>query len=249
MKVLFLGTRGLIDRKKRRHRRHSALLVSIGGTTLLIDCGADWLGRIASLGADAILLTHAHPDHAYGLSRGAPCPVYATRETWRLLRSYPISEPRVVIPRALEEIGPMRCEAFAVEHSLLAPAVGYRITGGGRSFFYVPDVVAIRERKEALHGIDLFIGDGATITRPILRSRGGALIGHAPITAQLRWCREEGVRAAIFTHCGSQIVAGDERVLGPLVRRLGRECQVAARIAYDGLSVDLGSTSLCPGLA
>ena len=243
MKLLFLGTRGLIEKKTRRHRRHSALLVRESGTTILIDCGADWLGRVASLRPDAILLTHAHPDHARGLSDGAPCPVYATTETWRSLRSYPISDPRVVIPRAPEEIGAIRCEAFAVEHSLFAPAVGYRIGAAGRSFFYVPDVVAIPQRSAALRGIDLYIGDGATITRPILRRRGGTAIGHTPISAQLDWCRDEGVRSAIFTHCGSQIVGGDERLLGPLVRRLGRERRVAARIAYDGLTVELGSVS------
>ena len=57
---------------------------------------------------------------------GAPCPVYVTRETWRLLDSYPIAERRLVNERDPIEIGPMRFGAFAVEHSLRAPAVGYR---------------------------------------------------------------------------------------------------------------------------
>jgi hypothetical protein len=42
------------------------------------------------------------------------------------------------------------------------------------------------------------------------------------------------VKRAIFTHCGSQIVGGDERVPGALVRRLGRERGVEARTADDG---------------
>lgn len=184
-------------------------------------------------------MTHAHRDHAYGLSEGAPCPVYATGETWALLSSYPIAERRLIDQHDPIAIGAMRCEAFAVEHSLRAPAVGYRVSSSGRAFFYAPDVVAIRERSAALRGVDLYIGDGATITRPILRNRGGAMIGHVPISTQLDWCREEQVRSAIFTHCGSQIVGGDERVTGAVVRRLGRERQVAARIAYDGLSIEL----------
>jgi len=239
MKLSFLGTRGEIDKKTRRHRRHSALCVTQDRTRLLIDCGADWLGRITKLNADAILLTHAHRDHAYGLSQGAPCPVYATRETWQLIGSYPIADRRLIDERKPIEIGPLRVEAFAVEHSLRAPAVGYRISDGHKGFFYAPDVVAIPECSAALRGIDLYVGDGATITRPILRNRGGVLIGHTPISTQLDWCREERVRSAIFTHCGSQIVGGDERVLGALVRRLGRERHVAARIAHDGLSVEL----------
>lgn len=239
MQISFLGTRGEIDKRSRRHRRHSALSISDGDTIILIDCGADWLGRVARLRPDAILLTHAHRDHAYGLSEGAPCPVYATAETWHLLNSYPIVERRLVRDRDPIEIGTMRCEAFAVEHSVRAPAVGYRVSGGGRACFYAPDVVAIRERTAALRGIDLYIGDGASVTRPILRRRDSTPIGHASIRTQLDWCREEQVAAAVFTHCGSQIVGGDERVIGPIVRRLGRERQVAARIAYDGLSLEL----------
>jgi hypothetical protein len=51
----------------------------------------------------------------------------------------------------------------------------------------------------------------------------------------LTWCRKEGVPEAIITHCGSQIVTGDERRLGPQVRRWARERGLSARIARDGL--------------
>jgi hypothetical protein len=59
-------------------------------------------------------------------------------------------------------------EAFSVEHSLIAPAVGYRFGIGGRCVFYVPDVAAICDLSAALAGIDLYIGDGTTVTRPII---------------------------------------------------------------------------------
>lgn len=65
------------------------------------------------------------------------------------------------------------------------------------------------------------------------------MVGHAPIRTQLTWCEKEGVDRAIFTHCGSEIVAGDERTLGPKVRRLGQERGVQARIAHDGLDLVL----------
>ena len=60
----------------------------------MIDCGADWLGRLPSVAPTAIVLTHAHPDHAAGLVEGAPCPVYATKETFDLLDRYPIRDRR-----------------------------------------------------------------------------------------------------------------------------------------------------------
>jgi hypothetical protein len=72
-------------------------------------------------------------------------------------------------------------EAFPVEHSLRAPAVGYRVTAGRTSISYVPDVVSIYEPHEALSSIRLYVGDGASLRRPIIRKKGLSLIGHASV--------------------------------------------------------------------
>lgn len=130
-------------------------------------------------------------------------------------------------------------EAVPVVHSLRAPAVGYRIGAGGAWVFYVPDVVAIPARPRALAGIALYVGDGASVARPIVRRWGGRRFGHAPIRSQLDWCAREGVRRSIFTHCGSEIVAGDERKAAVRVRAIGRACGVEARLAYDGMILGL----------
>ena len=73
IELTFLGTRGELKIRSRRHRHHSSLLVHHGDTCKMIDCGADWLGRLRAIAPTAILLTHAHPDHAAGLIEGAPC--------------------------------------------------------------------------------------------------------------------------------------------------------------------------------
>lgn len=235
--LTFLGTRGEIDARSRLHRRHSVLAVSSGGKTIFVDCGKDWLSTLPTLRPNAILVTHAHPDHAGGLTHGAPCPVYAARETLRLL---PRALDAHVLPRrARRRVCGLAVEAFPVVHSLRAPAVGYRLTAGRLSLFYVPDVVAIVDERAALAGVALYIGDGATITRPILRRRDNTLIGHCTIREQLEWCARQRVPRAIFTHCGSQIVRGDQRTLAALVRRMGREFGVQARIAHDGMRVVL----------
>jgi phosphoribosyl 1,2-cyclic phosphodiesterase len=239
MRLTFLGTRANTAIATRRHRRHSALLVRRGHARVMIDCGADWLGRIEPMRVRAIVVTHAHPDHAGGLKQGAPCPVYATAESWRDMADYPIAERRVIAPRAPTDIAGIVFEAFALDHSLRAPAVGYRVSAGGRSLFYAPDVVAIRERAAALAGVDLYIGDGATMRRPIVRRRGDAVFGHTTVRAQLAWCGEEGVRRAVFTHCGNEILRADERRLGAVLRAMARERGVAARFAYDGLEMTL----------
>ena len=92
--LTFLGTRGEIEVRSRQHGRHSALLVEHNNVRIMIDCGADWLGRLHAIAPTAILLTHAHPDHAGGLAEGAPCPVYATDKTQRLLSHFPIRDRR-----------------------------------------------------------------------------------------------------------------------------------------------------------
>ncbi len=240
MKLTFLGTRGEIDARTRRHRMHSALDVSYRGRTVRVDCGLDWLGRIDRPGRPrAIVVTHGHPDHAWGLRDGAPCPVLAPEAAWETLREYPIADGRTLPHREPTNIEGITFEAFPVRHSFRCPAVGYRITAGRASVFYVPDVVYVEDRSAALGGIDLYVGDGSTLTRSFVRRRRGMLTGHAPIRTQLTWCAKEGVPRAVFTHCGTETVTGDERRLGAELRRLARERDTRARFAHDGLELTL----------
>jgi len=203
----------------------------------MIDCGKDWLGRLRKVAPTAIVLTHAHADHAWGLAQGAPCPVYATKTTWALLDRFPIRERRVMPVGKAVTIGGVRFRALRVQHSIRAPAVGYRISAGGDAMFYVPDIAWLPNAAKALRGTKVDIGDGASIKRPLVRRHGRSLIGHAPIVAQLDWCRKAGVRRAIFTHCGSQIVRRDGRRLEALVGSLGHAHGIEACLAHDGDSL------------
>jgi phosphoribosyl 1,2-cyclic phosphodiesterase len=214
---------------------HSALLVAYYGRRVLVDCGADWRGRIADINPHAIILTHAHPDHAWGLKDGALCPVYATDVTWDAIENYPIATRRTVAPRSPVEIEGITFEAFPVDHSTRAPAVGYRITAGRVAIFYVPDVVYIPSRSAALKGVRLYIGDGATITRSMVRRVDDQLIGHVPLRTQLTWCQKEGLDAAIFTHCGAAIVNSDPDAVTDQVDALAAERGVTATVATDGM--------------
>src|SRR5207249_3094591 len=177
VKLTFLGTRGEIEARTRRHHMHTSLLVSYRRAKVMIDCGQDWLGKFDRLQPDAIVLTHAHPDHAWGLKNGAPCPVHA------------------------------------------------------------PDLVFIRDRAAALRGVKIYIGDGATLTRSFIRRRGKSLIGHSPVRTQLTWCGKEGVPRAVITHCGSEIVKGDERKIGAQLREMAAERGIEACIAHDGMEL------------
>jgi phosphoribosyl 1,2-cyclic phosphodiesterase len=237
MKLTFLGTRGEIEERTRRHRMHTSLLVSHRGAHMMIDSGLDWLGKLDRLRLSAIVLTHAHPDHAWGLKQGAPCPVYAPEKTWQELQHYPIKERRLIKERTATKVCGITVEAFPVEHSILSPTVGYRVSAGRARIFYAPDLIFIHERKAAFKGVQIYIGDGATITRSFIRRRGKALIGHAPVRTQLGWCQKEGVPRAVITHCGSEIVTGNEREISAKLRAIGAERHVEVRIAYDGMKV------------
>lgn len=239
MKLTFLGTRGCIEAATTRHGRHSTLQIAYRGRRVMIDCGEDWLGQVFALRPHAIFLTHAHPDHAFGLREGAPCPVYATAETWELIGHYPIAERHLVHPRQPVDFRGLILEAFSVQHSIRAPAVGYRVSAGRAAIFYAPDLVFIHERAAALQGCRLYIGDGATVSRSFVRRSGDQLFGHTPVSTQLTWCRKEGVEKMIVSHCGNEIVQGEAEGILDTIAALARERQVAVEVAHDGMEVRL----------
>ena len=239
MELTFLGTRGEIEKRTRRHYMHTSLLVSYGDAGVMIDCGLDWLGKFERLRPSAIVLTHAHPDHAWGLRNGAPCAVHAPQKTWETLRGCDVRDRHLIKERTPTKICGITFEAFSVEHSILAPAVGYRVSAGRACIFYVPDLVFIHDRAAALKNVQIYLGDGATVTRSFIRRRGKTLIGHSPVRTQLTWCEKEGVSQAIITHCGSEIVTSDERKLSAKLRAMASERGVEVRIAYDGMKLKL----------
>ena len=204
----------------------------------MIDCGADWLRAVDRVGPDAIVLTHAHSDHVDGLRRGSPCPVYAPPVVWRAIERWPIRERHRLPLRRPTIIHGIAFEPCPFEHAVIAPAVGYRIAAGSATVLYAPDVLHIRNPDETLKGIHLYMGDGATIRRPIMRVERTKHkpVGHASIVMQLEWCAQAGVPRAIFTHCGRAIVAGPPDIEAQIAT-LGRERRIAARVAHDGMRI------------
>jgi len=240
MKIKFLGTRGYIDVKTRRHSRHTSTLIIFNGKKVMIDCGIDWSKKVWKIKPDAIVITHAHPDHAWGLKEGSPCPVYATKQSWQIMHHYNIkTDQRYIIkPYVPTNICGVIFEAFTQIHSIKAPAVGYKITAQKKSIYYSGDIVYIKERKKALRNIQLYIGDGATINRPMIRKKDDQLFGHTTIRTQLTWCQKENVPWAIITHCGTQLVAGGRKATDK-IKAIAKQKGIKVITAYDGLTIEL----------
>ncbi len=214
---------------------HTSLLITYNRKKVMIDCGTSWLKKVDKIKPDHIVLTHAHPDHCWGLRRGAPCPVWATRETWNLIDHFPIKDRRLLRHRGRKKIGGISFEPFPVWHSIRCPAVGYRIICGPLIFFYVPDVTWIPQIHKALRKASFYIGDGATIIHPMTRRHAptGQIFGHATIRQQLTWCKKQKVPKMIVTHCGSAIVKEEKRAFRHLCK-LADERGVSLEIAFDG---------------
>jgi phosphoribosyl 1,2-cyclic phosphodiesterase len=235
MKFTFLGTRGEIEARSRRHGRHSSVLAASGtgrvrmSKGVMIDCGEDWLEIFREINPGGIVLTHAHPDHAWGLRAGSHCPVWATEETWAAIDEYPIADRHVVRPREKFEVMGLTFEAFPVDHSVRCPAVCYRVSDGeDASVLYAPDVVAIRDRTAVTSAFVGPVGAGVP-----------TLVGHTTVQAQIGWCRAENVERAVFTHCGMEVTTAQEGEAEEAVRRLGLERGVEAVIAFDGMELSV----------
>lgn len=242
MKLKFLGTRGYIEAKTKRHSNHASLLLIHNNKKIMIDCGETFLNKINRIKPNHILITHAHPDHAFGLKKGANCFVWATKESWEKLKDFPIPKKyqKVIQIRKKHKIDSITIEAFSVFHSIKAPAVGYRITFEKKSFFYVPDVIWIEDRKEAFKDILFYIGDGATITRNMIRKdkNTSQLFGHANISSQLTWCQKEKVKKMIITHLGSDVVKNETKAI-KAINNLASKKNLEVIVAYDGMVIEI----------
>jgi ribonuclease BN (tRNA processing enzyme) len=219
------------------HRGHSAFVVEEDGFRLLCDFGENHQGRMRSVRPDALVVSHAHPDHAWGLRERSAMPVYASAATHAILRDLPIGSPVSMAPGRRRRVGPFRITLFPVAHSVRCPCTGVRVEAAGASVLYSGDVVAFPDPEAAFRDIDLYVGDGSTLTESLVRRHAsGALIGHAPVRTQLGWLARHGVGRAIFAHFGKgPIELGDEelrRRVAELAREKAPGCRV--EIATDG---------------
>lgn len=210
-RLTFLGTRGEIEESSPHHQYHSSLAIESGKKRLLIDYGLLQRYGLEEIRPDAILITHAHPDHYrwLKLNEETEVPVYLTQETLDYGKFRP-PNARVITPMQQFEIGPFSCMAYRVIHSIRCPAVGYHIRVEGKTLVYNSDLVDIGEKDAVLSGVDYYIGDGSAVRANLVRRRGDTLFGHTRIITQLHWCQKYGIGHIIFTHLGRETLREEE---------------------------------------
>jgi ribonuclease Z len=197
-----------------------ALALRGSGWAVLVDCGGSPLHKLASFGVkpddvQAVILTHRHADHVYGLpmlvqglwlgGREAPLPVYGPGEAidvaYNLLELFSLVEREGIFPlewhrippregiRVLE-IGDVRITATPVVHGNSdTRALRFDSLTTGRSIVYSADTEPCQPLIDLAAGADLLVHEAT-----------GDHDGHSSPAEAAELAREAGVVHLALIH-------------------------------------------------
>ena len=229
----------------RDNRLRASVYITCGGFAALIDVSPDFRQqalRYRLPRVDAVLLTHPHADHIFGLDDirryntlpRAPIAAYVRDFTYAGIsrifsyivtpdeRQKAMYRPQVefnLAGEAVVDVGPFQLTSIEIPHGP-ARSTAFKLAYEGRTFVYAPDCSEMTDAlRSFLRGADCAMLDG-------LRDRHHP--GHLSIDladAAMRTC---GVKRGLITHISHDIPhALLERRLAPPVSA-----------AYDGLSFE-----------
>jgi phosphoribosyl 1,2-cyclic phosphate phosphodiesterase len=250
MRVTFLGTgtsvgvpavgcdcETCLSDDARDKRLRTSVLIEHDGRSIIIDASTDFRQQALRAGIkriDAILFTHSHADHCFGLDDTRPImfrhgaiACFATEVTWEGLRriySYvfePAPYPGLprIVPHRIEgdfNLLGLDVEPLTVIHGKL-PVTAYRV---GR-FAYVTDCNYIPDEACArLRGLDLLVIDALRFKKHPT---------HMSLDQSLECIERLKPHRALLTHISHDIK--HEETSGHL--------PADVEIAYDGLTVEV----------
>src|SRR5688500_7571509 len=252
MKLNFLGTgtstgvssiacdcETCLSEDPRDKRLRTSILIEHNGTTILVDTSADF--RQQALRAnirriDAVLITHCHVDHVFGLDdirplnfRYGAMPIFANEIAWIDLRrifqyifkpthfggGLPQLIPHTVFHNAPFCIGEIEITPLEVIHGKL-PVIAYRFN----NFAYATDLNYISNDTIAgLQGLDVLVLDCVRI-KPHST--------HLGLNEALEYVERIKPKRAFLTHLNHDVLfERDSKLLPPNVE-----------FAYDGLVLE-----------
>lgn len=226
----------------RDQRTRTGVLIEHDARRLLVDISADFRQqalRVKIDRLDALLVTHCHADHVFGLDdirplnfRHGPLPLYASAATWRQLRRvfYYIFEREHVggglpqiIPHTIEEdfeVGGLRVTPLTLIHGR-GEVTGFRFSDGERALAFVTDCNEIPPASLAkLRDLDLLIIDALRYTPHST---------HLHLEQTLAYIAQLQPRRALLTHMSHDFKHAELQATLP----------DGVEPAYDGLRIEL----------
>jgi phosphoribosyl 1,2-cyclic phosphate phosphodiesterase len=226
----------------RDKRLRTGLMIEHNDQRLIIDISADFRQQALREGIDridALLITHCHADHVFGLDdirpinfRQGPIPLFASESTLRQLRKvfhYIFDGQHVggglpqITPQVIDgdfEVCGMKVTPIPVIHGP-TEVTAFRVHDGSRQIAFVTDCNLIPEESlEKLLGLDLLIIDAL---------RYAPHPTHLHVEQTLDYIARVRPRHALLTHVGHDIIYADA----------SRQLPDRVELAYDGLKVEI----------
>lgn len=201
----------------KNRRRRSSVLVKTGGKTILIDASPDLREQLLEARVnhiDAVILTHDHADHIFGLPElrqlyfingHKPIPVYANHQTLAtavqafsyafqpISKGYPpFLESHVIEPRTFEIAG-ISATFFEQDHGFGNISYGMRLG----NFAYSTDFLTLdAQAVEILKGVDLWIVDALRLEEHPT---------HTHLDKTLAYIEQVKPKQAVLTHMAHQL--------------------------------------------
>jgi len=197
-----------------------AVMLTHDRTRILFDAGPDLgkqLRRKTVYLPHWCFITHAHPDHIWGVDE--------------------LPKQTKIRLKEAAEADHWRVEPFTVDHSIIAPAVGYIFYSDHLKIVYSPDFLTIHH-PELLAGANLWLADGSIEIRDIVRGKERN-IGHQAMRKTILMANELNIPRVVFLHIG-RLFKTRETVTTDLIRyAMAEGIDIQIEVAYDGMEIEL----------